>query len=210
MWWLIVFIQKTYKRWSTSIAFILWHRKSDTINVYKPFPTMKQNEYNQTKNKQLWRYSSLKNCCCAICFMNTDHIYILHTGHTTCNRKFTKVKVWLIKKSKTVSRNAESPHVPFSPPFILLSFALNCSSELTFEPWKKQRHYVEWHTAADYVRNGCCCVANTTQLSNLWSMPNSVSKGFDTAIKRAHQDDSNDAHNLHVSVKSASLYYGLG
>ena len=31
-----------------------------------------------------------------------------------------------------------------------------------------------------------------TQLSNLWWIPNSVSKGFDTAIKQAHQDDSND------------------
>ena len=32
----------------------------------------------------------------------------------------------------------------------------------------------------------------TSQLSNLWWMPNSVGKGFDTAMKRGSSNDSND------------------
>ena len=46
--------------------------------------------------------------------------------------------------------------------------------------------------AVTYNQNALLPSHLRPQLSNLWSMPNSVSEGFDTAMKRAHQDNSND------------------
>ena len=53
-----------------------------------------------------------------------------------------------------------------------------------------------------HLQPGVGKVSKAKQLSNLWWMQNSVCMGSGTAMKRAHQDDSNDTPTTYMWVSS--------